>query len=722
MSLEDDPSSDEEFKFEGEVTTKITSGQLVLLTAGIAAGIFLCVTILFFMLKPSNSKPAARKLEIPSVEKSEPQNVPEEIENETSSDEATPSESPDESDETGNETMIPEDSEEEVESDEGEFSTLMQSSMGKKLTGTLSEKETAESPDVPNEPQSDEEIHSSSKTPESAEALNPPEIGESNEGEAETEKAEAENPNSEKADQEEAPAEEDPDALQFSRKKRKRIYSGDPVLDFDEVTREAETPQSGSDAKANSEKKSEAEESVNVKSPTDENVEERPAAPELLEFRVKTPTIEYLPADAAAKLAVPLESISIQKKSVMALLQMATQMSGERFVADWPKLQMLGVSMETPITMKLEETSLREALDTGLYSVNLGIISSGLTLKVGGWEAANIARLAAEKGEKPEKHILNLEDLATTLNTATSGKSGLMELERLIPQFVHPALWDDANGPGRLTSNAAKSRISISQQYPSVIQEVELFFDKIRRARNMETRTMPTNPSQRRTKLNDGTEICDGEPIQRYKLSEKARSTPIDCDLSDGTTLRQALQEVMRCAGSQIIFDEEAIARVPITKVLPDADVPDFEGNKPQLPKSILDLPCVYRFEGITMEEAVGTILKNVPLLCYPVGAKEFFLTTHDEAQRKMLVDFFPVGDIIPNPGAAGTVLNGICDTIEPNSWMRKGGAGAIYFDVPSATLIVRQNPYILYHIEMFLKRYRATQHSDDRQKGKDRK
>lgn len=622
--------------------------------------------------------------------------------------------------EAGNEMGNSEDSEDE-ESEEGQISGLMQSSMGKKLSGTLPEKESAGSPDLSNEPQVDEEIPSSG-APELGETLEPLETRDSNEEGKETEETETET-----SAPENAPADDDPDALQFSRKKRKRTYSGDPILDFDEVTREAETPESGQNAKTNSEKAPEkgsapkTEESVNVPTPTDEIVEESPAAPKLLEFRVKTPTIEYLPKDAAGKLAIPLESISIQKRPVTALLLMASQMSGERLAADWQKLQKLGVSMETPITLKLDGTTLREALDTGLYSVNLGLIPSGLTLKVGGWEAANITRLATERGEKPEKYILNLEDLAATLNAATSGKSGLTELERLIPQFVHPALWEDSNGPGHLAPNVAKSRVTISQQYPSVIQEVELFFDQIRRARGMETRTMPTNPSQRRTKLYDGTEICDGEPIQRYKISERARLTPIDCDLSDGTTLRQAFQEVMRCVGAKIIFDEEAIARVPITSVLQDADVPDFDGNKPNLPKSILDLPCIYRFEGITMEEAIGTILQNLPLICYPVGRKDFFLTTHEEAQRKMLVDFFPVGDLITNPGAAGTVLNGICDTIEPNSWMRKGGAGAIYFDVPSATLIVRQNPYVLYQIEMFLKRYRATQHLDDRQKGRDR-
>lgn len=696
-----DPSSEESFQFEGEIDSKINPRQILILMAGVAAGIFVCATVLFFMLRPSTSKNTARNLELPSVEKSETKDSAPEMETETSETEPeinSKTEMPDTIEdpmETKNEMQIPETSEDENVSEEGEISGLMQSSMGKKLTGTLPAKEVKEPLDTQEEPGTNEEIL---PLPETSEPAEPPASLEVN-AETETENSSIEN---------------DPDALQFSRKKRKRSYSGDPVLDFDEVTREVETSDDPSVEKT---PKANSEEPINVPNPTDETVEESPAAPVLQAFRIQTPAIEYLPHDAAAKLSVPLESISIQKRPVTALLLMATQMSGERLAADWQKLQTLGVTMETPITLNLEGTTLREALDTGLYSANLGLIPSGLALRIGGWEAAQAARLAAERGEKPDKHVVNLEDLAATLNAATSGKSGLTELERLIPQFVHPALWEDANGPGHLTPNVAKSRVTISNQYPSVIQEVELFFDKIRRARNMETRTMPTNPAQRRLKLNDGTEITDGEPIQRYKISEKARFTPIDCDLSDGTTLRQALQEVMRCANSRIIFDEEAIARVPITNILQDADVPDFEGNKPKLPKSILDLPCIYRFEGITMEEAVGTILKNVPLLCYPVGEREFFLTTYDEAERKMLVDFFPVGDLITNPKAAGTVLNGICDTIEPRSWTRKGGAGAIYFDVPSGVLIVRQTPYILYQIEMFLKRYRSTQNSDERLK-----
>jgi len=756
----EDSDAGEEFQFEGEIDSKISSRQLLIIVGGIAVGIFLCATILIFALKPSKPKTSAHELKLPPAvtNESEGETADSGSKGEDLNSEEESEEFPVEDEESGEkESDVKEEMEDSGEVSEkpftdskgeenpqktgidepenGDFSTLMQSSMGKKLTGVLPEKVEGDSVSESNVKETGEETKSESEGEVSVGVGNSSEAGNSSEKNASTEAdgasaEEMETPSeisefpedgvkSTKSDEKQT--EEEPDALQFSRKKRKRSYSGDPVLDFDEVTREAEVSGKGDSEKKETEKmegqkvKSEGEEPVNVPSPTDEKVEENPEAPVLQAFRIKPPAIEYLPPEAAAKLAVPLESISIQKRPVTALLQMATQMSGERLAADWQKLQMLGVSMETPVSLKLEGTSLREALDTGLYSVNLGVIPAGLTLRIGGWEAAEITRLAVERGEKPEKHVLNLEDLAATLNAETAGKSGLTELERLIPQFVHPALWEDANGPGRLAPNVAKSRVTISQQFPSVIQEVELFFDKIRCARNMETRTMPTNPSQRRLKLYDGTEICDCEPIQRYKISEKARFTPIDCDLSDGTTLRSALQEVMRCVDSKIIFDEEAIARIPITSVFQDADVPDFEGNRRKLPKSILDVPCVYRFEGITMEEAVGTILKSVPLLCYPVARNEFFLTTHDEAQRKMLVDFFPVGDLVTNAGAVGTVLNGICETIEPDSWIRKGGAGAIYFDVPSRSLIVRQNPYVLYQIEMFLKHYRATKNSDQR-------
>ena len=462
------------------------------------------------------------------------------------------------------------------------------------------------------------------------------------------------------------------------------------------------------------------EEPLHAPVPGEETVQETPSLPQMKTFRVTAPEAEYLQRSSAEKLTISLESVSMSRRPVSSLTQFASQMSGERITADWRKLGRLGISQETPVTLELERTTLRETLDTGLYSVGLGVISVGSTLRLVGWEAAEIARSAAARGEKPTRKVLELEDLAATYATEASGQSGLGELAKIIPQFVHPALWEEGNGTGRLTANAAKSKISL-QQYPSVIQEVEIFCDKIRRARNMELRTLPTQPGQRRKGMQDGTEIVDSGIVPRYALSEKVRRTPIDCDLSDGTTLRQALTEVMRCAGAQVIFDEDAIAMVPITAVIPDADVPDLEGKKRELPASILDLPCVYRFEGIPMEEAATDILKNVPLFCYPVNENVFFLTTYLEARRKMLVDFYPVGDLIRNSAAAGTIVNGICSTIEAHTWTRNGGAGAIYFDLPSKTLIVRQDPLVLFQIEMFLKRFRETQDPNAKMEARER-
>ncbi|MDO4630410.1 MAG: hypothetical protein Q4C70_14625, partial [Planctomycetia bacterium] len=537
---------------------------------------------------------------------------------------------------------------------------------------------------------------------------------------------------------------ENPDRLQFTRRKRSRIYSGeDPVLNFDEATQEVtenavknapenQSSETEKDNKANTdgdsagsgningndevdtenESEIDPETSVNVATPGDEAVKEKSAGPRLEAFRIHAPAVEYLPADWVEKLAIPLESVSISGRPVSTLVQFASQMAGERIQADWKQLETLGVSMETPITLALEGTTLRETLETGLYSVGLGVIPVGTNLRVTGWEAAEVTRTVAEKGEKAGKHILELEDLVATFASESSGKLGIGEFERIIPMFVHPALWEKWGGPGRINVNVAKKRITLLQ-YPSVSQEVELFFDKIRHARNMEMKNLPTASGKRRMTLTDGTEICDTEILPRYALSEKVRRLPITCDLSDGSTLRNTLTELFRCADAKVIMDEAAIARIPITAIIRDADVPDFEGKKPVLPDSILDLPCVYRFEEIPLEEAVSDVLKSVPLCCYPVGRDTFFLTTTEDAQRKMLVDFFQVGDIVKNPEMAGTILNGICETIYPKTWSQNGGRGAIYFDVPSRSFIVRQNPYVIYSIEMFLKQYRERQNPE---------
>jgi len=760
-----------EFEFEGTSAPGWTPRGLMLIMGCVAAGIFLAGVLLFSFLK-KDGRETALELELPDVSEGiskDSQNIrSDETEPGMETDTADPEdgetgageEEPDavggtdsperlgmeSEDPTGPETLNSDSdpgadvaepdsgAETGAESGSDPLQNVMQSALGKKLSEDLGAEIDLENAKLT------EEIRESSGNEEGAGSENSLRDGDGTDelGTPDEEDADLHG-NSENAENaglgervsenvlEETHSGSDPDVLVFNRKKRSRIYSGDdPVLNFDsaadvseketESTEDRKTggisPLDSADgeegAQMEAEESSEKNGTLHARVPGEEEVQETAPLPQMKTFRIQTPEVEYLQRISAEKLAIPLESISLSRRPVSALMQFASQMSGERITADWRKLGMLGVSQESPVSLVLEKTTLREALDTGLYSVDLGIISVGSTLRLVGWEAAEITRSAAARGEKPTRKVLELEDLAATYATEASGQSGLGEIAKIIPQFVHPSLWEERNGIGRLTANAAKSRISL-QQFPSVIQEVEIFCDKIRRARNMELRTLPTQPGQRRKELRDGTELTDAGVVPRYALSEKVRRTPIDCDLSDGTTLRQALTEVMRCAGAQVVFDEEAIALIPISAVIPDADVPDFDGKKRELPKSILDLPCVYRFEGIPMEEAATDILKNVPLFCYPVDENIFFLTTYRESRRKMLVDFYPVGDLIRNSAAAGTIINGICSTIETGSWMRNGGAGAIYFDLPSKTLIVRQNPLILYQIEMFLKRFRET-------------
>ncbi|MBQ2821242.1 MAG: hypothetical protein IJF17_06615 [Thermoguttaceae bacterium] len=751
----EDVDFESEFEFESDEKKQLHPKFLILGMCGIAVGVFLAGICVFWLMSSPPQEDHSPVLQLPSMEENEGSvGLVDEGTREDSSSEIkfSTEDASGNSTDTQNGDAISSDNENsdwdsdlsalahpiEAEKTDGTFSEMMQSSLGKKISENLelSKKKIVET-DISLENSqtlrdADSEVVSGGES--ISETLAPDELNEESRERVSSEEFSGQTESGSELTAE--PILDSPEALKFNRRKRNRVYSGEDTasfLDFDgqlvqigedseasgndlspEMNEVSDSPAPHSDERDFSEGDKLSEDGENTESSADEKVSETKTVPQLAVFRLAPPEVEYLSARMSGALAIPLESVSIADRPITALTQFAAQMSGERITADWKKLERLGVHKEMPVQLELGKTSLREVLDTGLYSINLGIISVGQNLRIVGWEAAQIARRAEEIGEKQIKKTLELEDLSATHASETSGQSGLNEIAKLIPQFVHPALWENADGLGKLTPNPAKNRINLFQ-YPSVIQEVELFCDKIRRARNMEVKNLPTLSNKLRNSLRDGTEIFDTEISSRYSCSERIRQAAVNCDLSNGTTMRQALMEIMRCVNAKIIFDEKSILRVPITSVIPDAEVPDFEGRKRDLPKSILEIPCVYRFEGVSLEEAVTDILKQTPLFCYPVSSDTFFLTTYDEAMRKMLVDFYPVGDLIKNSAAAGTLVNGILSTLYPKSWTRGGGAGSIYFDVPGKTLIVRQNPLVHYQIEMFLKRFRQTQNPNEK-------
>ena len=220
----------------------------------------------------------------------------------------------------------------------------------------------------------------------------------------------------------------------------------------------------------------------------------------------------------------------------------------------------------------------------------------------------------------------------------------------------------------------------------------------------------------------DGTALCDSMIETRWERTKKLRSQKVSCDFSDGITLEKALQEIFKQVGARLILEPNALARVSVASLIPDADMPDYSGKVAELPRSVLEMTITDRFSDITVQAAVERVLKDFqPLICYAVADDAFFLTTKASAERKLIVEFFPVGDIFAKATDAAPFIEQMQSKIFPKTWAKNGGQGVVYYDASSKTLIVLQNPIAMGILEQAVDGYRTQQEqgSSKKRKGK---
>lgn len=624
---------------------EIPLSRMLLGMGGIALGIFLIAATLFLLLsRGCSSNRETAEVSDGSLAIQVPAN---EEENE-----------PPTSDEThANDVPEPGVSEEPVVEETEEETSVFQSEMGKLLSGEV-------------EPESD-------RTPAAEETAAKPTVAPTSEtSPEESQETEAKEP---------AAKENDVEALTFTRR------SGGVEFEEDSLSQKAPAPNAPPDA-ARSEPEPEAQEAG--------------AAP-VLSVAIPRPEKEYLAEATAQALDVPLEGVTATERPLTAWLKFGSRLSGISIYADWKKLKELGVETTTPISLNLGKTTVREALDTALASRQLGLLPNKQGLKIADLDAVEIYRYSVGAGEDKTLETFDFSDLASSgPNDASRAKRGILELLDFIQTFVHPGTWERCGGFGRVVSNRGPSRIQI-RQYPAMHQEIELFCDKLRHARKIPQRGLHAAGEEFPRGKQDGTALADAVATSLWERSKKACETPVQCDFGDGTTLRKALETICRAANVRLIIEEQAVAQVSVRDLIFDAKVPGYDGKTKDLPQNVLDMRVAYQFENISFQNAVSDVMKDFPLVCYPVKANVFCLTTPQAALGKRTLEFYFVGDLFAKPEAAKVFLDNMKQKIAPKSWRRAGGAGEMVFDIPSRSLIVLQSPGVQFQIYRFLNQYR---------------
>ena len=101
--------------------------------------------------------------------------------------------------------------------------------------------------------------------------------------------------------------------------------------------------------------------------------------------------------------------------------------------------------------------------------------------------------------------------------------------------------------------------------------------------------------------------------------------------------------------------------------------------------------------------ESLSALLSPLGLGWRVVNADSIQLVTQADAEGRLEVEFYPVGDNLQAAGQSGQLVDRLRKEVSSDSWTGTGGKGMAVYDPPSGHLIVLQTQPIQRQVEEWL-------------------
>lgn len=211
----------------------------------------------------------------------------------------------------------------------------------------------------------------------------------------------------------------------------------------------------------------------------------------------------------------------------------------------------------------------------------------------------------------------------------------------------------------------------------------------------------------------DGDDPFGADP-QTEPVPVEQRAAPPTTDQRAATPMRD------RGGGSQPVIwagpaaEEDAKVRAALERPLPSmglqftqtplAEVAQFLGDEYKIEVQI-DAPALNDF-GINADEQVSANIQNVSLrsalrlmldrleLEYIVANGVLLITTEEEAETRLKVAVYPVGDLVASDGHPGdfdALIDTLISTVASETWAENGGGEAEMRALPPGRLVISQ-------------------------------
>jgi hypothetical protein len=341
--------------------------------------------------------------------------------------------------------------------------------------------------------------------------------------------------------------------------------------------------------------------------------------------------------DAAAQLALPIQSLTLQGVPLDRLLATLSDMSGLSITLDPAALDMTGVSPRRAVNLDVREMPLERVLRQVLAIHRLDFVERGGQLIV--------FRPTAEGHATREYDVQDL--LADDADAA--------RLADLVRRFVAPASWQPAGGQGAIEAAGPKLRI---HQTEDIYIQIIVFCERLRRARRLPTKTSYT-PER----------LAIESP---YALLAPKLREPTTFTFLPWTRLADVVRHWQAQSGLVILVDWPALASV------------ELEPSSP-IACGVIKLPW---------GEAMDDVLGPLDLGWWAIDGETIQITSRDSLPGVRRIELHPVSADFARPFPdAGAMLAALTQELRENVGEGgRAGGFALAYDEPGKRLILLGN------------------------------
>lgn len=355
------------------------------------------------------------------------------------------------------------------------------------------------------------------------------------------------------------------------------------------------------------------------------------------------------PAEVTARLAAPIAAVELKDVPLLRAVRLLSSMGNVPMTFDPDPLLELEVTLSDPVTVRLSQTTVGQALE---------VIVSGRGLVY-----------AVESGQvvitSPASYRETLRPRRYTVSDLTGGDpAALAEMAALVQRLVVPDSWR-ANG-GRGTLNAEAGVLQVVQT-EAVHHHILTFCEKLRTARGRPLRSrLDPDRFLLTTRLDQAKQILD---------------RTVTVNFHEPTPLAAILAYLEELTQADILIDGPALSAA----------------GQP------VDRKATLKAEKRPLAAALDELLTPLGLAYRVIDAETLQVTSRKALQARLELEFYPVATALAKGETGPALAERIKSRLAGATWSDAGGPGVVYFDKPSGCLIVLQSQPVHAAIQQLL-------------------